>query len=124
MGVTVRSALVPDGLWGFYDRRYRLVTIKSTLGPIQYLSTLAHELGHAYYGHSGHHPKNESKADKWAARQLLTFDQVLDCARTTLSASQIALNLNVMPWVVEAFVNTLDADQVVSMMNQVSEHHA
>lgn len=94
------------------------------MNSAQHRSTLAHELGHAHYEHHGHHPKNESKADKWAARQLLSFDQVLDCARTTLSASQIALNLNVMPWVVEAFVNTLDAEQVVSMMNQVSEHHA
>lgn len=124
IGVRVREAPTPDGLWGIYDHPRNLITICPGLSEPQFRSTLAHELGHARYGHHGHHPKNERMADKWAAGKLLNFDMILEQAQFTLATSEIAAQLNVMPWVVEAFVNTLNAKQVVEMMNQIAEFQA
>ena len=124
LGVRVREAPTPNGLWGIYDKPRHLITLSPGLSEAQYRSTLAHEIGHARYGHHGHHPKTERLADKWAAGKLLNFDMILEQARFTLATSEIAAQLNVMPWVVEAFVNTLNAKQVVEMMNQVAEFQA
>ena len=124
LGVRVREAQTPKGTWGIYDKPRHLITISPGLNQAQYRSTLAHELGHARYGHHGHHPKTEKLADKWAAGKLLNFDMILEQAQFTLATSEIAAQLNVMPWVVEAFVNTLNAKQVVEMMNQIAEFQA
>lgn len=124
LGVRVREAPTPKGTWGIYDKPRHLITISPGLNQAQYRSTLAHELGHARYGHHGHHPKTEKLADKWAAKKLITFDLLLEQAQFTLATSEIAAQLNVMPWVVEAFVNTLNAKQVVEMMNQIAEFQA
>lgn len=119
----MRTAPTPGDLWGIYDKRHKLITIKPDLGISQYRSTLAHELGHAHYGHSGHHPKTERLADKWAAKKLLSFHSVLEGARYSTNTSELSAHLEVMPWVLETFVNTLTASQVVSMMNQVAVFH-
>lgn len=124
LGVTVRIAAVPEGLWGIYDKRHHLITVKPGLGHAQRISTLAHELGHAHYGHHGHHPKHEHLANKWAARHLLTFEGLMAHSRETLDTGALAANLNVMPWVIESFVNTLTAGQVVEIMNHVASVHA
>ncbi|WP_417372965.1 ImmA/IrrE family metallo-endopeptidase [Glutamicibacter protophormiae] len=120
-GVHVRSAPTPGNLWGIYDKRHKLITIKPGLGRAQYRSTLAHELGHAHYGHSGHHRKTERLADKWAAKKLLTVESVLDAARYSNDTGALAAHLEVMPWVLETFVDTLNARQAVFMMNQAAE---
>lgn len=124
LGVHVRTAPTPGNLWGIYDKRHKLITIRPGLGVAQYRSTLAHELGHAYYGHSGHHRKTERLADKWAAKTLLTVNAVLDVARYYTDTGEISAHLEVLPWVLETFVDTLSAQQVVSMMNQIAEYHA
>lgn len=120
----MRTAPTPGDLWGIYDKRYRLITIKPGLGRAQYRSTLAHELGHAYYGHTGHHPKTERLADKWAAGKLLNFDDVLHHAKGTIDTGELAAQLEVMPWVLETYVRTLNAGQVVEMMNELTEIYA
>lgn len=120
----MRTAPTPSTWWGLYDHRLRLITLKPGLLEAQYVSTYAHELGHAFYGHHGHHPRNERKADKWAARHLLDFEVLMEHARVTLDAGEIAANIGVMPWVIESFVNTLGARQVLTMMNHVATVHA
>lgn len=120
----MRIAPTPSGLWGVYDHGYRLITLKPGMLRAQHISTFAHELGHAYYGHHGHSPRNEGKADRWAARQLLTFDHLLDEARFTIDTGELAAALGVMPWVIEAYVETLTAQQALTMMNQLSSIYA
>lgn len=115
LGVTVRSAPTPCNLWGVYDHPYRLITIKPGLAKIQYRSTLAHELGHAYYGHHGHHPRTERQADRWAAKRLLDYDTVLTAATENLEIRELSAALEVMPWVLKSFVSTLNEKQILKM---------
>jgi Zn-dependent peptidase ImmA (M78 family) len=118
-GVTVRSAALPHGRWGFYDHRHRLITLAPDLAPAQYRSTLAHELGHAILGHIGTRPKQERQADRWAARQLLTVDLVVEHATLQVEVTELAHRLDVMPWVLEAFADTLTACELRSMLEAI-----
>lgn len=124
LGVRVRHAPTPKGLWGIYDHPRNLITLSPGMNSAQYRSTLAHELGHVRYGHHGHHAKTERLADKWAAGKLLNIDMVLEQAKFTIDTKELSAELNVMPWVLATFIETLSAKQVVSMMNHVAEFRA
>lgn len=50
----------------------KLIVLCPTLGPINRVHTLGHELGHATYGDpAGHHPRHEHRADLFAAQLLI-----------------------------------------------------
>lgn len=98
--------------------------MKPGLGSDQYVCTLAHELGHAYFGHTGHLPKNERRADTWAAQKLLTFELLTDAARLTVNTAELAAELNVLPWVVKCFIDTLDISQTRTLLEMVRAHPA
>lgn len=62
------------GRW--YPTR-RVITIRRGLHPVERLCTLAHELGHAAHGHipgigGWFGSRQESEADRWAARLLIS----------------------------------------------------
>lgn len=118
----VREAAVPAGWWGVYDHRYRLITLKPGLGLAQRRSTLAHELGHAAYGHHGHHPKTERIADRWAARSLLSVDMVISHARIAVETRELSANMDVMPWVLDAFVDSLTDQEFCHILNQLQQN--
>lgn len=118
-GVTVRSAALPHGRWGFYDHRHRLITLAPDLAPTQYRSTLAHELGHAILGHIGTRPKQERQADRWAARQLLTVDLVVEHADSCIEVPELAHRLGVMPWVLRVFADTLTECELRPMLEAI-----
>lgn len=51
----------------------RAVTVRHGMSDAETLCSLAHELGHAYYGDpAGHHPRYEKRADRFAARLLIS----------------------------------------------------
>ena len=54
----------------------------------------------------------------------LTLYMVLDEAKFTIDTKELSAELNVMPWVLATFIETLSAKQVVSMMNHVAEFRA
>ncbi len=58
---------------GYYDATTRTIIVDSTLNPTQYRCTLAHELIHAKYDHTGHDPKNENKTRKETALWLINI---------------------------------------------------
>ncbi|WP_150460369.1 ImmA/IrrE family metallo-endopeptidase [Nesterenkonia ebinurensis] len=62
---------LPQGRWGEYRHHHRRIRLLSCLAPVQYRSTLAHELGHAVYGHRRSTARTELEADAWAARYLI-----------------------------------------------------
>lgn len=94
------------------------------MGRPQHISTLAHELGHAHYGHSGHHPKTERLADKWAARKLLSVDLIKEHSVNSMETTAIAASIGVTPDVVQTFIGTLNFRQAVELMNYAAELHA
>ena len=124
VGVRVRTAPVPPGLWGLYDHAHKLITIKPGLGRSQYNYALAHELGHAHFGHHGHHPKHERIADKWAARRLINFDNLLEHSRASMDSLTVAANLGVLPEVLETYVeHCLTARQAITLLNHLADLH-
>lgn len=71
---------------GFYDHLTRTISTVRGLSAAEYKSTLAHELGHAHYGHEPTgiecvDDQHEDQADEFAAELLLTEELVRDaCA--------------------------------------------
>lgn len=51
----------------------RVVTLRHGMDDAQTVSSLAHELGHAYYNDPpGHRPEHEARANRFAARLLIS----------------------------------------------------
>jgi Zn-dependent peptidase ImmA (M78 family) len=97
LGVSVVESPCPHGWWGFYDPARHMVTLRPHLGPVQRRSTLAHELGHAYYRHWGTTPKQERQASDWAARVLVTPGEFEAATRIFDAVAAVANELNVLP---------------------------
>lgn len=123
MGVRVRLAPPPGTMWGIYEHKHKLITLRPRMGRAQLITTFAHELGHAHYGHTGHHPKTERLADKWAAKKLLTVDLIKEHSVVSMEATAIAASLGLLPEVVRTFLNTLTLQQGIELMNHVAELH-
>lgn len=115
MGVRVRTAVTPHGWWGAYDHRRRLITLRPGLGPIQLKCTLMHELGHAHYGHVGVTGKQETLANRWAAYRLIDFDDMLSIASVEQSSFGVAAALEVMPDVLETYLQLLTRSQLSAL---------
>lgn len=103
---------MPPGWWGLYDHPRRTVVLRPGLAPVQRRCTLMHELGHAYYGHEGVTGKQELQADRWAARHLLTLDDVVRAARYETRRGALAADLHVLPNTLEVFVGMLPDDDL------------
>lgn len=104
MGIRVVAGAPPHGWWGAYIHAYRLVVLRHDLGPAQRRSTLAHELGHAHYGHTGHHPTQERLANRWAANLLLDDTTLLDALPHAPTIPALSAELGVMPSLVIAYL--------------------
>ncbi len=109
MGVRVIDGAPPHGWWGAYIHAYRTVVLRHDLGPQQRRSTLAHELGHAHYGHTGHHPSQEKLADRWAASLLIDETALVEALPHAPTIPALSAELGVMPSL---------------LINYLEEHHA
>lgn len=66
---------LPSGIDGMYLHHRKIILIRSSLDTWSHRSTLAHELGHAWYGDDQHgDPRLERRADEFAAQILITPD--------------------------------------------------
>ena len=71
------------GQKGWYNPRTRTISTRRGMSIIQYKSTLAHELGHAFYGdvttgHGWFDTRTEHRADQYAAHLLITPEDFHD----------------------------------------------
>ena len=71
--ITILETALNGNHMGYYDATTRTIIVDSTLNPTQYRCTLAHELIHAKYDHTGHDPKNENKTRKETALWLINI---------------------------------------------------
>lgn len=106
-GVTVTTGTLPAGWWGAYDHRDHKIILRKRLGATQRRSVLAHELGHAYFGHKGSTLVQEREASQWAARRLIDATEFLDAIRVCEYRTGVAQLLHVMPSDVDAYLSTL-----------------
>lgn len=89
--------------WGEYSEHHRAIRLLDHLGPVQYRSVLAHELGHAHYRHRWCWGRYELHADAWAARTLIRPDCWRDATAAYDDVLTVAAELQVLPRLVEAY---------------------
>lgn len=104
LGVDVVIACLPGEAVGYFDHRSKTIYVDSSLSPIQWNSTLMHELGHAFHGHMGCTPRWEREASEWAARQLVDEDEFVSAMRLYECAIAVANELGVLPRDIDNYV--------------------
>lgn len=113
LGVTIRTLpTLPGDCWGLYMHHARAILLRADLGPVQRYSTLAHELGHAYHGHTHPAPVWEAEADEYAVRLLIPRRAFEDHARALHTPVAVAHELGVLPRLVEVAARVYGADHV------------
>ncbi|MBG9260218.1 ImmA/IrrE family metallo-endopeptidase [Corynebacterium belfantii] len=99
MGITViETSKLGSTLNACFHPPTQTIFIKIGLDPVTRRCAIAHELGHAHYGHDCSTPGAERQADEWAAQQLLDVGDVevvgWECGG---SAAAMAAELGVTP---------------------------
>ena len=104
-GITINYAALPaSSPHAYWNPAARTITVRYGL-PYRYTrSFIAHELGHAHYGHKVTTPKNERQADSYAAQLLITEEayRATEVAYGT-NVEKLAFELNVAPNIIEAW---------------------
>lgn len=67
----VHVSHLPENVLGYWSPDERRIYYDMRLTPNKARVTIAHELGHAHYGHRGDSARNEREADKFAASLLI-----------------------------------------------------
>ena len=103
LGVRLHGAYLPDGDLGYYSPDEDRIYFDLTLTPLERRCTIAHELGHAYYGHRSDSDQNERIADTYAAELLI--DPVAYAAAEQVSddVEFLAEELCVVPGLIEHY---------------------
>lgn len=104
LGVSVHMAHLPAPYRGFYDADRHLIVYDFNLTPVERRSVLAHELGHAFYGHDCSGVESfEDAADLYAACLLIDVDAYRDAELIDSSSDAIADELGVEVRLVRVF---------------------
>ena len=114
MGVRVHEVHGLDR-WGRYHHPARRITLRSGMGAVQGRSTLAHELGHAHYGHDADCPKLERQADAYAVWLLISPQAWEEATRVHSSPVAVANELGVLPRLVEAAADLYSHHRIRSL---------
>lgn len=114
LGVEVEDTPMAN-LYGAYIHQHRLILLNDRLAPIQRRSTLMHELGHAFYGHTESTARTEREASEWAARQLIPGCEFDRLSRLYDSPIAVASELGVLPRDVVNYKQWLDRLELVKV---------
>lgn len=90
-------------MYGCYLKDHHAIILNSSLAPIQRRSTVMHELGHAFHGHSETTPQTERQASEWSARELIRWCDYMCLTRIHDTAQGVASELGVLPRDVENY---------------------
>lgn len=88
---------------GLYEHQQRRIQLMDGMTQPRMISTLAHELGHAYYGDETTSQHIEQRAWQYAAKLLLTHEQVKEATLAYEHPILIAHELGVTTEVIEAW---------------------
>lgn len=100
--VEYQSLRSHDGLW---VPDSDLIILRSNMRAVHQRSTLAHELGHNFYGHISDTPKHEVQADRWAAEKLIDPREVVDLLKWSPDLVRIANELDVSGRLLRVYLN-------------------
>jgi Zn-dependent peptidase ImmA (M78 family) len=100
--VEYQSLRTKDGLW---IPESNLIILRSKMRVAHQRSTLAHELGHNFYGHEDDRPKHEVQANRWAAERLIDHNEVVDLMRWSADLSKVASELDVSGRLLRVYLN-------------------
>lgn len=103
LGVQIHMAHLREGTLGLYDPSTDIVWIDINLTRGEQRSVLAHELGHAYYGHGYSDDRAEREADRYAANLLIDAESYAALERWGLDEHAIADELDVTVDIVRAY---------------------
>lgn len=102
-GLTVHAAHLPDDVLGYYSPDEARIYFDLKLTNDERRSTVAHELGHAHYGHGCDSDANERQADSYAARLLIDPDAYAALKRFNPDQHHLAEELRVTVDVIYAY---------------------
>lgn len=94
-GLTVHAGHLEDGILGMYSPDEARIYFDIRLTPSERRSVLAHELGHAHYGHRCDTPATERQADIYAAQLLIDHAHYAEAASINPDQHHIAEELGV-----------------------------
>ena len=106
--INIIETALDGNYMGYYDNSTRTIIVDNTLNPTQYRCTLAHELIHAKYGHTGHSPKTEAKTRRETALWLINIIDYIQAEHIYDSNNTlIGIELNVTQQVLADYQNIL-----------------
>lgn len=80
--------------------------------------SIAHELGHAHYGHNCSTPGAERAADEWAALRLIALDDVETAAKNCDgAASAIAAEIGITPHLLTVWMRLHETGRITQERN-------
>lgn len=114
MGITViETSKLGSTLNACFHPPTQTIFIKIGLDPVTRRCAIAHELGHAHYGHDCSTPGAERQADEWAAQQLLDVGDVevvgWECEG---SAAAMAAELGVTPHLLDLWMRMYERGRI------------
>jgi Zn-dependent peptidase ImmA (M78 family) len=99
-GLAVHGVEMKGGKVGRYVPALRRIYFDLGLTLAGRRTVIAHELGHAHYGHDHDSPKNERLADAYAAALLVEPEWYVGLERINDDAEWIAEEMTVEPYVI------------------------
>ncbi|RSZ61511.1 ImmA/IrrE family metallo-endopeptidase [Corynebacterium hylobatis] len=109
----VESGRLNDSLNAAYHHDTRTIVVRWGLDPVTRRCAIAHELGHAHWGHDCSTPRYERDADEYAAELLLTLD-IVEQASLDLdhAAPAVAAELGVTPYLLEVWMKLYETGRI------------
>lgn len=103
-GITLQFTSKRTSPMAWWNPETRTIKVRDGLPYRKTRSLIAHELGHAYYGHTVSTPKNERQADSYAAQILITEEAYRRAEEAYgTSIEKLAYELDVMPSIITAW---------------------
>ncbi|MEO2134655.1 ImmA/IrrE family metallo-endopeptidase [Microbacterium sp.] len=99
-GLTVHGAHLRGEKIGKYVPSLGRIYFDLSLTSAERRSVVAHELGHAHYGHDCDSPANERLADAYAATLLVNPEWYAELELINTDAEWIADEMQVAPWTI------------------------
>lgn len=95
LGVRLHATHLDEQTLGLYSPDEQRIYFDIRLTPNERRVTIAHELGHAYYGHDHSNPKHERQAEVFAAELLIDPEKYARLERVDPDQHRLADDLGV-----------------------------